>query len=232
MGACKGSKKASGEFKAADKARVLAVLPQHPPSLHPLVGLWALSWKHPFIHLRHSQPDQLGDTSILTLCSLRSLAQYSFGCAHLATPASRVTGVFLLEATSALEAMLWLANRHASGRLPHPPSIRCRGMIHLHSPNSPKMPCAEQTRLCPSPKSEKQMVSRISEAHEAEPGLKSASFWPESEPGSLVFSYFCLAWSISQMKDIQSPDNLQQWAFWILKTVISPMACCCNFCWV
>lgn len=37
--------------------------------------------------------------------------------------------------------------------------------------------------------------------------LASASFWPAIELGSLVLSYFCLAWSISQMKDIQSLDS-------------------------
>lgn len=73
------------------------------------------------------------------------------------------------------------------------------------------------------------MLSCISGAHAAEPGLKSASFWPESEPGSLVFSYFCLAWSMSQMKDIQSPDSLQQRAFWLLKTVISPTVAVATF---
>lgn len=52
------------------------------------------------------------------------------------------------------------------------------------------------------------MLSFLSEAHAAEPGLKPADFWPESDPDSLVFSYFCLARSISQMKDIQSPDSL------------------------
>lgn len=40
--------------------------------------------------------------------------------------------------------------------------------------------------------------------------LALASFWPEFEPDSLVVSYFCLAWSIVQMKDIQSLDSLQQ----------------------
>lgn len=37
--------------------------------------------------------------------------------------------------------------------------------------------------------------------------LASASFWPAIELGSLVLSYFCPAWSISQMKDIQSLDS-------------------------
>lgn len=54
------------------------------------------------------------------------------------------------------------------------------------------------------------MLSCLLEAHVAERGLKPAGFWPESDPDSLVFSYFCLAWSISQMKDIQSPDSLPQ----------------------
>lgn len=40
--------------------------------------------------------------------------------------------------------------------------------------------------------------------------LALASFWPEFEPDSLVVSYFCLAWSTVQMKDIQSLDSLQQ----------------------
>lgn len=135
----------------------------------------------------------------------------------------------LLEGAPSLEVMLPPANGHASGELLHPSlSIGYTG-IHLHSPNTPKPPCSEQTTLCPSPKSEKKMLSCISETHVAEPGLKSASFWPESEPGSLVFSYFCLAWSISQMKDIQSPDSFQQRAFWILKTVISPTVAVATF---
>lgn len=129
-----------------------------------------------------------------------------------------------------LAAMLWPANGHTSVQLLHPLPMGCTGMIHLHPPKTPQMPCSEQSRLCPSPKREKQMLSCLLEAHVAERGLKPAGFWPESDPDSLVFSYFCLAWSISQMKDIQSPDSLPQRTFWLLKAVISPMRCCCNFC--
>lgn len=117
-------------------------------------------------------------------------------------------GGILLEGAPSPEEMLWPTNRHVPGRLLHPSSIGCAGMIHLHSPNPLKMFCSEEARLCPLPKSKKQMLSCISEAHAAEPGLKSASFWPESEPVSLVFSYFCLAGSISEVKDIQGPDSL------------------------
>lgn len=163
--------------------------------------------------------------------------------AHQGHMPSAVLGVFvwphwwpshaglLLEGTSLLVAMLWPAKGHTSVQLLLPPSMGCTGMICLIllKPHQ----CPVQNRAdCPSPKREKQMLSCLSEAHAAEPGLKPAGFWPESDPGSLVFSYFCLACSISQMKDIQSPDSLPLWAFWLLRAVISPMGCCYNFCWV
>lgn len=166
------------------------------------------------------------------LSSPRSLAQCSFGCSVWPHWWPSHVGL-LLEGASLLAGTLWPANGHTSVQLLHPPSMGCTGMIPLHSPKTAQMPCSGQSRLClSSPKREKRMLSCLSEAHAAEPGLKPAGFWPESDPDSLVFSYFCLAWSISQMKDIQSPDSLPQWEFWLLKAVISRMGCCCNFCWV
>lgn len=68
---------------------------------------------------------------------------------------------------------------------------------------TPKVLSVVQARLCLQPNKKCQTLSQKPMWQE----LASASFWPAIEPGSLVLSYFCLAWSISQMKDIQSLDS-------------------------